>query len=160
MADPRFEVLARLETLKCVGYGDLFVTWWLGKGTADDVRAAYAAERKYRKANGDRRMVNLVIVEGAAVAKPSPEVNGVLRAHDEEAFDWFKAEALAILAQGFTAAMLRSLVAGSFLIRREEHPRKVVSSIDEACQFLAPHVTGPAGTPTDAQLVAMLRAVA
>jgi hypothetical protein len=138
------ELVYSNELLKIVVYGDLFCTYWLGKGTADDVRATFAHKAKLRETLGGKQVVSMIIVTAPAVTKPTGEVDAELKRVEKATVGWHKAEVLAIVATGLAASLLRGLTTGVLLVRAD-HPRKVLSSVAEACAWAAAHVTGPSG---------------
>jgi hypothetical protein len=139
------ETLLQTEVVHVACYGDLFFVLWKQKATGDDYRRVHAQKRVVRARLGNKPMASMTVVRGSSVAKPTAELQSAINEHAAESRGWLKADALVIDAQGFSAALMRSIIAGVMIVKGLDHPHKVFSNVAAACEWTAPHVRGPSG---------------
>jgi hypothetical protein len=144
------ETLLQTEIVTVRAHGDLFFVAWHKKGSAEIFRAITEHERGLRRKLGERPMARLNIVANDAITKPSAELQAAIDERSKIANDWLKAEALVIDATGFSAALMRSLIATANLVNRPAFPYKVLSDPGAGIDWIAPHVLGPDGQPVTA----------
>jgi hypothetical protein len=139
------ETLLSNEAIELRAFGDLFFISWRQKGTPEMFRTMVKHEEALLARFGGKPLTHLTLISAEAVMKPSGELQAAIDERAKKAVGWVKAEALVIAADGFRASLMRSILAGVALVQRPAHPYKVTGDVGEACAWIAPHVTAPAG---------------
>lgn len=134
---------------------NLVITEWRARSSAEDMSVAYDLQRRYIR-QLSRKIVSLTVVPGAVIRPLEPEARKVL---DQAVLDIHPSSAAAALvlhASGFGGAMIRSILTSLNFLRRTDFPNKILASLPDASEFLAPYIEG---APTPAAVEVAYQAV-
>ncbi len=147
-----FERALRTDACEVSYYGNFFYVNWLRPAPLDDFLAVAQAKRALRERLGGGLLASLGVVSAGAFNKPSRELKAEIDREMDATTGWYAAEGMVIVSDGFASSMLRSFIAGMMMLRRYDHPHKVMATLDEASAWIAPFVKTPRGVATAAEL--------
>ena len=134
--EPR--VLHRDDAVLLAAYRDLFIQRWSGQGTAAQVRHMVETHRRFVVEHGAKRTIALSHVVTASTRPPDDAARAAMNEHTRIMKD-VRAVATVIEADGFGAAMIRSIVSGLVLLSRGDAEHQVFSAPQEGLAFLLRH---------------------
>jgi hypothetical protein len=120
---------------------NLVITEWRARGSAADVEATYALQRKCIRAV-TRKIVLLSVVPGVVIRPLDPETRKVIDDAVLEIHPHTAAAALVLPASGFGGAIVRSVLTSINFLRRFDFPNKILANVPVACAFIAPYIDG------------------
>lgn len=137
-------VLHRDDVLLLVSYRDLFVQCWTGAGTAEHVRKMIDVHRRFVDEHGRQATIALSHITSRGISPPDEATRALLPEHSR-VVRGVRASATVIEADGFGAAMIRSIVSGLMLLGERETAHQVFSTPRAGLQFLSKHRDPAAG---------------
>jgi hypothetical protein len=136
-------------TVFAATWRDVFIELWLDAGKVSHMQRVRNELMDFAKRRGGK----VAVVTGLVHAKFSgmseaerAEVNLRVR----EMKDRTSATCLIIAESGFTASLVRSVIAGLSLVFGSPYPNKVFNTRERACEWLAPYLAKDGGRVTTA----------
>lgn len=155
MSPSAVEVLLTSPDLLLGRWGNLSVTLWRDKPTS---AGATSLERHYRSmiTRYPSGFVSLIVI-GAGTPAPDESIRKLITSTMDGAGDHLLSVGVVLEAQGFAAAALRAALTSMSMLTRSRFPRRFVSSVGEALEWLSASVRDDEGRP--AQRMELARAV-
>ena len=140
---------------------EVFVALWHTAGTATDVRAVHAQQRAFAQQIGQgERMISISIVSARAAVSIDAQMRQAVEEGTREFKERTKAAAIVIVAAGFGASAVRSLITALVLVNRPGYPTRVFDGEDAASRWAATLLTRGLASPVyEADLREALHAV-
>ena len=140
---------------------DVFVEAWTKAGTPAAIRDRFEARRAFgAELAPGRKMVTVTIVHSAAAKPVDAETRAALQAGIDATDARMKGTAVVLLADGFKAVVIRSVIAALMLAVATKYPTKTFDGVDEALVWLTSLLDDDGGrAPTIDELRAAVRAL-
>lgn len=103
--------------------------------TVAEVRTKYGEQLRFMRGAG--KCLVFSVVRPDAVGVIQPETRKVIDELSPSVDPYTEGAALVLLARGFAATVVRTVVAGMMLVRRSSYPARVYDSVDAGASWLA-----------------------
>jgi hypothetical protein len=140
-------IVIRDSGLVAASWRDLNVFHWRGRSSIDQLKACNEFNARAAAAQTDKKVAILTVVSAPEITLPDAEMRRELEDGQVRLADSKKAETLVIETQGFVAAAVRGIVAGSMLLKKTRIPTRLAPSVHEACTWIAPLLMHSGGRP-------------
>jgi len=139
--------MIRDSGLVAASWRDLNVFHWRGKSSLAQLKACNELNLRAATAQADKKIAILTVVSAPEITFPDAEMRRELEEGQSRLAESKKAETVVIQTQGFVAAAVRGIVAGSMLLKRTPTPTRLAGSVHEACTWIAPMLAHAGGRP-------------
>jgi hypothetical protein len=154
------DILYRDQQLCIATWRDVFLDVWLETGRAAQVRKMRTEHVAFLK-RSDRMVASCTVMHKMqGMTSVDEEVRKEAAIRLQEVRDRTSASLMVVLSTGFTATVIRSLIAGVTMLSRPKYPHKVASSVEEGFTWLSTTLAkGGASAPSRTELERAYQAV-
>ncbi len=139
------------EVICLASYRDVFFELWSKQGTAEHAQALYDAHTSFVRAHAGKKTSCMSIVRIDELRNIDRRIIEISEKRSQTVAHDIAGWVTVVPPDGFSAVMVRSILAGLSLFRRPPHASKICSDLDEACTFILPHLARTAPGPTSAR---------
>ncbi len=140
-------IVFRDDRLCAATWGAVFFEIWSAAATPAHFKLLCDHQVSYARAQPGQRIALFTIVQMASI----PALDRATRREVDERSRRMAPHGLAAVVvlpnKGFGAAIVRSVLAASALLRRPDYPSKVCPTVDEGCSWVVQHLPPMDGRP-------------
>ena len=120
-------------------FRDIYIEIWRKPGSVAQIRTTTKHQLAFAKSRSGSKIASLSIVNHGSVGGIDNDMRKAIFEGQQQVRPYLSAGALVMPTSGFTASIVRGVVAGLALISRATHPTRVCQSIVEGTDWIAPH---------------------
>ncbi len=137
--DPEITVFVNDACVCNAGFRDIYIEIWRKPGSVTQLRTTTKHQLAFAKSRPGGKIASLSIVLHGSVGGIDNEMRKAIFEGQQQVRPFLRAGALVMPTSGFTASIVRGVVAGLALISRATHPTRVCQSMNDATDWIAPH---------------------
>lgn len=129
--------------VRIAAYHSVLIHVWLSTTTPEVMREVCDLEINFAKQQRDRKYALVSIVKMPSISDFGAEARRELESRMQRIEPYLGASVTMLPTHSLAASIVRAIITGLAFVARPKAPTTVVSSVEEACAWLAPRLAKP-----------------